>query len=84
MASLLTGPSTEEKWNATHKYTLRGVVSEADTVYQRMRGPVGEPESGATEIAPAQWEDGWWKIAFKTADNTVEHTVRCRFLAALS
>ena len=75
MSPLLTVPSTDAKWNPTHKYTLRGVVSEPNTMYQRMRGPVSESESAPTEGASVPGEERWWKTAFKTEDNTVEHTV---------
>ncbi|SPQ21618.1 dbf9ddb2-e043-46af-839e-a9911abff68d [Thermothielavioides terrestris] len=74
MASLLTGPSPDEKWNATHAYTLRGVVNEANTVYLRIRGPVGEPRSESAENDPVQVEDRWWKVSFKSEDNTVEQS----------
>jgi hypothetical protein len=75
MSSLLTVPSTDEKWNPTHKYTLRGVVNDMNTVYQRMRGPVSESGATPTEDVPASGEERWWKTSFKTEDNTVEHTV---------
>jgi hypothetical protein len=83
MASLLTGPSPDEKWNATHAYTLRGVVNEANTVYLRIRGPVGEPRSESAENDPVQVEDRWWKVSFKSEDNTVEQSVSTRSAAAL-
>ncbi|KAK4127617.1 hypothetical protein N657DRAFT_641623 [Parathielavia appendiculata] len=77
LSQLLTRPSREERWNPTHKYTLRGVVSDPNTVYLRMRGPVGEPEATPAEGSPASGESGeggWWKVSFRTEDNTVEHT----------
>jgi hypothetical protein len=75
MSTLLTVPSAEERWNPTHKYTLRGVVSVPNTVYLKIRAPVGEPEATPAEDEPASSEEQWWRISFKTEDNTVEHTV---------
>ncbi|KAK4239140.1 hypothetical protein C8A03DRAFT_32821 [Achaetomium macrosporum] len=73
MGSLLTEPSTDEKWNPTQKYILRGVVNEPNTVYQRIRGPAGEPESTSAEDAAAPVNERWWKTSFRVEDNTVEH-----------
>jgi hypothetical protein len=75
MSSLLTAPSTDEKWNPTYKYTLRGVANEPNTVYQRIRGPVGGSGASATEDPSAATEERWWKTSFRIEDNTVEHTV---------
>jgi hypothetical protein len=75
MSSLLTVPSTDEKWNPTHKYTLCGVVNDLNTVYQRMHVPVSEAGATLADDAPAAEEKRWWKTSFKPADNTVEHIV---------
>jgi hypothetical protein len=75
MSSLLTAPSTDEKWNPTHKYTLRGVANDPNTVYQRIRGPAGEAGPSATGDSSAAAEERWWKTSFRAEDNAVEHTV---------
>lgn len=75
MAALLTVPSADEEWNPRHKYTLRGVIPNQDTVYQRMRAPIDEAGAAPTDGAPADGEEGWWRSTFKAEDNTVEHTV---------
>lgn len=75
MSSLLTVPSTDEKWNPTHKYTLCGVVNDLNTVYQRMHVPASEAGATPADDAPAAGEKRWWKTSFKPADNTVEHIV---------
>ncbi|KAK3308580.1 uncharacterized protein B0T15DRAFT_111614 [Chaetomium strumarium] len=73
MSSLLTEPSTDEKWNPTRKYILRGIVNEPNTVYQRIRGPAGELESTAAGNGAASAEERWWKTSFRVEDATVEH-----------
>jgi hypothetical protein len=74
MSSLLTVPSTDEKWNPTHKYTLCGVVNDPNTVYQRMHVPASEAGAESADDAPVVGEKSWWKTSLKMADNTVEHT----------
>ncbi|KAK4142288.1 uncharacterized protein C8A04DRAFT_38394 [Dichotomopilus funicola] len=84
MAALLTAPSADEEWNPKHKYSLRGVIPDPDTVYLRMRAPIDEAEVAPTNDAPADGapacgasgdgEEGWWRTTFKPEDNTVEHT----------
>ncbi len=79
MTSLFTVPSADEKWNPRHKYTLRGVVNEPNTVFQKLRRA---PAEGAPLVEVAEVpapEESWWKISFKTEDNTVEHTVSGTF-----
>ncbi|KAL2262833.1 hypothetical protein VTK26DRAFT_9354 [Humicola hyalothermophila] len=78
MSSLLTVPSADGKWSPTCKYTLRGVVSDPNTVFQRIRGPVGAEEAAPTETpaegAPASEEEQWWRISYKAEGDAVEHT----------
>ncbi|KAK3378543.1 hypothetical protein B0H63DRAFT_512593 [Podospora didyma] len=66
LCSLLTGPSDDPKWNATHKYTLRGVVSDQNTVFVRRREPV-LMEMDETS-SPT---DQWWKISCLPDENNV-------------
>ena len=75
LSSLLTVPSTDEKWNPTHKYTLCGVVNDPNTVYQWMHVPASEAGATPADDASPAKEKRWWKTSFKPADNTVEHTV---------
>lgn len=79
MAALLTVPSTDEKWNPTHKYTLRGVANDPNTVFQRLRAPPSEKEDASVEDASAAGEDQWWKISYKADGDAVEHTVSTVF-----
>ncbi|KAH6626443.1 hypothetical protein B0J18DRAFT_141096 [Chaetomium sp. MPI-SDFR-AT-0129] len=84
MAALLTAPSADEEWNPKHKYSLRGVIPNPDTVYLRMRAPIDEAGAAPTDDTPADdapaggasgdGEEGWWRTTFKPEDNTVEHT----------
>ncbi|AEO56463.1 hypothetical protein MYCTH_2117078 [Thermothelomyces thermophilus ATCC 42464] len=73
ISSLLTVPSADEEWNPTHKYTLRGVVNDMNTVYYRARGPTGQSNASPADGAPQSEEEKWWKVSFKPEDNSVEH-----------
>lgn len=79
MASLFTVPSADSKWNPTCKYTLRGVVSDPNTVFLRIRKPVGDedatPMEDTSAPAPAPKEERWWKISYRAEGDAVEHTV---------
>ncbi|KAK0727903.1 hypothetical protein B0T26DRAFT_639576 [Lasiosphaeria miniovina] len=75
LCTLLTGPSADEKWNATHKYTLRGVTSNANIVFVRKREPVlMQMDEAATPT------EQWWKITCDESNNntitTYETVVR--------
>lgn len=79
MTSLFTVPSADEKWNPKQKYTLRGVASEPNIVFQKLRRKPEAETAPLVEVpAPAE-EETWWKISLKTEDNTVEHTVSGHF-----
>ncbi|KAL2176350.1 uncharacterized protein P884DRAFT_33774 [Thermothelomyces heterothallicus CBS 202.75] len=73
ISSLLTVPSADEEWNPTHKYTLRGVVNDMNTVYYRARGPTTQSNASPADGAPQSEEEKWWKVSFKPEDNSVEH-----------
>ncbi|KAK0719612.1 hypothetical protein B0H67DRAFT_599312 [Lasiosphaeris hirsuta] len=57
LGALLTVPSEDPKWNPTHKYALRGVVSDVNRVYVRKR----EPALMDLEDDPPS--EQWWKMA---------------------
>lgn len=80
VASFLTVPSADGTWKPTYKYTLRGMVSEPNTVYQRIRGPLGEVESTVAENGSPVAEDRWWRISYKDDEGIVQHTVSVRSL----
>ncbi|KAL2163088.1 hypothetical protein VTH06DRAFT_6924 [Thermothelomyces fergusii] len=73
VSSLLTVPSADEEWNPTHKYTLRGVVNDVNTVYYRGRGPNSQSNDSPADGA-AQSEEKWWKVSFNQEDNSVEYS----------
>ena len=75
MGTLLTVPSPDEKWNPTHKYTLRGVVNEPNTIFQRICAPRGEQKVAPVDDTSTPGEDGWWKISYSAEGDAVEHTV---------
>lgn len=77
LEAVLTAPSTDERWNPTYEYTLRGVVKDPDTVFVRLHEP--PPEQGLISIddGPVLGENRWWRISYTTEGHTVEHTVSC-------
>ncbi|KAK0626608.1 hypothetical protein B0T14DRAFT_110375 [Immersiella caudata] len=58
VSSLLTVPSSDPRWNPTHRYTLRGVINDHRKVFIRKR------ETSLMELdedsAPAEQ---WWKLS---------------------
>ncbi|KAK5662803.1 hypothetical protein OQA88_6213 [Cercophora sp. LCS_1] len=64
IGGLLTGPSQDEQWNATHKYTLRGVTSNPDTVFVRKyeQNLMGDADESTSQ---------WWKLQWNNDNNTL-------------
>ncbi len=55
-----TEPSQAEEWWPTHKYTLRGLITQTNIIYVRQRA---EPDLiDLDEGSPA--EDQWWRLAY--------------------
>lgn len=67
LSSLLAVPSDEEKWNPTHKYTLRGVVSDPNKVFVRKQ----EASLMEVDVNDAPSEQ-WWRL---TCEPDNEHAV---------
>lgn len=60
----LTGPSDKPRENATHMYTLRGVITSPDIVYVCRRA---EPDLIEIDGEP-QSADQWWRLAYIADD----------------
>lgn len=66
ISSLLTGPSSDSEWNATHKYTLRGVVSDHQKCFVRRR------ETSLMELDEnAVPDEQWWKVTCEEANGYI-------------
>jgi len=74
MQSSMTEPEPDHNWNPTHKYSLRGVISDPNTVFIRIREPL-QPDDLLDDEAAAFTMDRWWKVSYN-AEEGVEHNVR--------
>lgn len=67
LSSRFTVPSEEEKWNPTHKYTLRGLSNSHDVFYVCIRAEPDLMEVEGADDAPVS-RDQWWKLGYVEKD----------------